>query len=617
MTLTARDAKRLEAAGHRDFCRVTDQGELRLVNRHGRCVFLRDGRCSVYADRPDGCRSYPLILDLDEDRVVRHDFCPHGAEFHFTDDDERRLRRSIAEEDRESVERCRRRKALPAILILLSAFSAGAEKPAAPRTLPWEVWRDLGSLARIDPGDRVLLRSSYCRSGCAKDRHSRGDSRFLRTNGDEGVVFEHSGAGAITRIWMTQGDGTSAPLDSDIWIRIVVDGEIMVQLPLPDFFGGEVPPFESPLVDHRLISGGGNVSYVPIAFRESCRLSLLGAESAKIWFQISYHELDSDHGVVAFTGEEDLASWRRLMSNPGTDPWTGGPYPTTSGEIEMRRGRSVVIADFEQPGMINGLLIRTPRDVWADLELRLVFDGEVRAEMSLADFFAVGRARATPTRSMLIGSTGDDDLYCYFPMPYFERATVRLSRSPRRGPKRVPVEFAVRRTGTAPDPASGLFGAARSVVERSAPGRDLEVLRLTSRGKWVGLFAELGSVDGHGHSCLEGDERVYLDGSEQPQLHGTGVEDFFGGGFFFQMEETGPTPFRRALHGMTYDEQSGDGNTLTGMYRLMLTDAPVWSSKVRVGLEGGPQNELALRARFVAYFYADSTRIRSPRHDPR
>ena len=159
----------------------------------------------------------------------------------------------------------------------------------------WEVWRDLSSLAVLPHGDRVVMRSSYCPDGCELDRHSAGDSRFLSVDGDDGVLFEGTGPGAITRLWMTQGDdGISRPLDPEIWIRIVVDGNVAVQLPLPDFFAGDMPPFSPPLAMD-LLSSGGNVSYVPIPYRECCQISLIGADHAKLWFQITAHELDSAH----------------------------------------------------------------------------------------------------------------------------------------------------------------------------------------------------------------------------------------------------------------------------------------------------------------------------------
>ena len=37
-----------------------------LRRRDGDCIFLKDGRCSIYAHRPWICRTYPFMLDGDE-----------------------------------------------------------------------------------------------------------------------------------------------------------------------------------------------------------------------------------------------------------------------------------------------------------------------------------------------------------------------------------------------------------------------------------------------------------------------------------------------------------------------------------------------------------------------
>jgi Fe-S-cluster containining protein len=102
MTLTEADVERLEATGCRDFFCVNDDDDLQLVNVDGHCIFLVDGRCSVHDDRPEGCRLYPLILDLSVDRVVLDAFCPWAKEFTFTQDDTVQLRRSVTDEEREN-----------------------------------------------------------------------------------------------------------------------------------------------------------------------------------------------------------------------------------------------------------------------------------------------------------------------------------------------------------------------------------------------------------------------------------------------------------------------------------------------------------------------------------
>ena len=44
------------------------------------------------------------------------------------------------------------------------------------------------------------------------------------------------------------------------------------------------------------------------------------------------------------------------------------------------------------------------------------------------------------------------------------------------------------------------------------------------------MLPQIQNLDG---SHLEGDERISVDGSRSPQIHGTGLEDFFSGGFYF------------------------------------------------------------------------------------
>jgi len=83
MPLTEADAARLEALGHKraDFSLVNDEGVLQLRNVEGACFFLKDEKCSVYAERPQGCRIYPFVMTEDGARVLRDEDCPHRREF--------------------------------------------------------------------------------------------------------------------------------------------------------------------------------------------------------------------------------------------------------------------------------------------------------------------------------------------------------------------------------------------------------------------------------------------------------------------------------------------------------------------------------------------------------
>ena len=488
---------------------------------------------------------------------------------------------------------------------LVLAAAAGAvptgqvAAASAVAPLPWEFWRDPAVLAQGLGEDQVLLRSSRCPSGCRFDRSSDGDNRFLRVEGDEAVIFDEPGAGAVVRIWMTTGDGVSAPLPPTLRLRLRLDGEAAprLDLPLVDLFRGNVPPFLAPLVTDRTLSSGGNVSYVPIPFRRGCRISLVGAERQRLWYQITFHRLASPAGVRSFTGEEDLSALTALLGAGGAPPWPAAPGAVHQQKTLQLAGHAAAVAfDRRGTGTLTGLRLRLDPAAWQQMTLRLLFDGALRVDLPLSDFFAQGRGGELPTRSLLVGSDAAGWLYCYFPMPFASRAEIRLRN---RGDRPLAIELAADWNPRPPAMTAGRFGTALAAFGKTVIGQDIPLLALTGQGKWVGLFADLGSVDVSPGEFLEGDERVYLDGSLHPAHYGTGVEDFFNGGFYFDAGA-----FRQPLSGLSYRRLAADRESFVGAYRLLLADGVPFQSSLALGLEGGPVGNLALAVRVVTYFYS-------------
>lgn len=70
------------------------------------CYFLKGGRCSAYADRPQGCRIYPFTI-TEEGRAVRDDDCPHRAEFPHDPTAQRRIVKIMSILTREAKKRGR------------------------------------------------------------------------------------------------------------------------------------------------------------------------------------------------------------------------------------------------------------------------------------------------------------------------------------------------------------------------------------------------------------------------------------------------------------------------------------------------------------------------------
>jgi hypothetical protein len=477
--------------------------------------------------------------------------------------------------------------------------------PSPPSEIPpWEWWRDLSLVASVPDGDRVVMRSSHCPSGCEFDRHSEADSRFLRVREDgEGVIFSTEGAGAVTRIWMVMGDGVSEPLDEAVRLRVRIDGDQrpVIDLPLPEVFSGSTAPFLPPLVADRTVSGGGNISYVPIPFRSGCEITLVGAQASKIWFQVNARMVKEASSLRSFTGGGSLLEFRSVLERSGSDPWIGGPFPTVSGSVVLAPGGGEEIASFAGPDVINGIIIRSARSDWGRLGLRFSFDDGDPVLVPLLDLFGVARANERAAQSIFFGADDEDDFYLYFPMPFFKRATVELMRRPVEGPPGVTVSYAVRRLGAPPPEDAGHFGIRISDTPDDTTNPAAPIIDLEGRGSLVGVFANFGPALGDDWKFLERDEQVFVDGEPAPSWRGTGIEDFFGGGFYFRGPDGQPQPFVQPLHGAPVVRFFH--RAAPAMYRLFLGDAVVFEDGLRAEFEVIPGAD-GIRVRTVAFFYS-------------
>ena len=82
MPLLKEDIARIVKKGYAltDFT-VMDDGFIVLRNKDSYCVFLKEGRCSIYSIRPIGCRLYPLVYDIDNDEPIIDKECAHPDAF--------------------------------------------------------------------------------------------------------------------------------------------------------------------------------------------------------------------------------------------------------------------------------------------------------------------------------------------------------------------------------------------------------------------------------------------------------------------------------------------------------------------------------------------------------
>ncbi len=480
--------------------------------------------------------------------------------------------------------------------------------------LPWQVWESPARFAALDAGDIVVMQSSECPGGCRYDRSNRGPEpaaenpyplRWVYRDGDEVVLFDERGPGALTRFWMTTGDGISRCIDPSIRVLFRFDGAgtPALDLPLAALFDGTTAPFTPPLVADRLDSSGGFVSRMPIAYAQSLRISLLNAESAPsacdpsgwrlLWYQFSAHRLAADRPVMSFVPGTDVPGWRAFLATPpGSDPWHGLLVPQPFSFV-AEAGVPLLVANRTGSGWLRGIRLDVPPAARPAVRLRLWFDGELAVDLALADFFATDAAGSA--RGLLFGEGADGVLYAWWPMPYANEARVELLVAGQPGDT-LALSGSLAFDDAAPPSDGTRFHA--SAGEQCTAAGTMALLDARGAGKLVGLSARYradGIVD---RAYLEGDERIKIDDATAPAWTGTGVEDLHDGGFYFDQG-----PFRRGLAGAPVIDVDGSGTT--SAYRVFATDPPTYASALQVSQEAGlsPAQPVPTCARHVLYGY--------------
>ncbi|MEP6880607.1 MAG: DUF2961 domain-containing protein [Dokdonella sp.] len=481
--------------------------------------------------------------------------------------------------------------------------------------LPWEIWESPARIASLDAADLVIEQSSHCPQGCRYDRSNAGPEnpldnptplRWMYRDGDQVVLFDERGPGALTRIWMTTGFGMSTCIDPSIRIQFHLDGAAvpLIDMPLAALFNGNQSPFTPPLVADRLASSGGFVSRVPIAYAQSLRVSLTGADNGPnactgnneklLWYQFVAHRLPHSTALTSFSPGDPFAAWRGFLEHPGDDPWAAMLAPQAFNDV-LDPGASLPLATRTGTGWLRGIRLQVAANQRANIRVRIAIDGAVAVDMPLSDFFASSSASMQPTSSLFFGEDATGTLFSWWPMPYSQSATATLVAEPSLlAPLAINGSIAFDNAAVSPD--AGRFRA--TLADSCVSGGDIELLDQQGAGKVVG-FASRYRADGiSSRAYLEGDERIVFDDAVTPAWYGTGVEDFFDAGFYFDQSE-----FSLPLAGAS--EVDPDGNGVTAAYRIFATDSIVYARAIRWTQEAGlsPLLPIPTCARRVVYSY--------------
>jgi hypothetical protein len=219
-----------------------------------------------------------------------------------------------------------------------------------------------------------------------------------------------------------------------------------------------------------------------------------------------------------------------------------------------------------------------------ELVVRIYWDGNSSPSVE-APLGALCGSMWSRTRyqSLYFGMT-NETLSLRFPMPFKSAAVVNIE-----GP--VPVTIAAV-TGQI-QPSHGYLHSGWKKSTAQSAGRPHTILQTAGSGKYVGCILGVRSLD-QSWWVLEGDELITVDGEMTPGWRGTGLEDYFNGGWYYGNALASP------LNGIVFKAL-----VRTVQYRIHQADPVAFTNSFNMIFERGPDN--ASRAAFesVSFYYLD------------
>lgn len=460
-------------------------------------------------------------------------------------------------------------------LVVFTLFACGEKEKEEKLSYSDVVMKltDLKSLAQLpEPGEESAMWSSY-------DRKSKIDSttgkfiewdanndglrpQFIRKEGENEVLAEMEGPGAIVRIW------SASPKEGRV--KIYIDGkeQPVLDLPFIDYFKPSIPAFDFPQLVYETNARGFN-NYVPITYQKSCKI--VAEPGWGQYYHFNYISFPEGTQVDSFNAELDenaIASLEQVNSffaeEMGTSPHD---FETQKLQVQekIKAGQEKQVLKLEDAGAISSLKARikikdssNAEEILRKVVLKIKWDGENKPAVwsPLGDFFGTSPGY-NKYKTLPMGMT-DEWMYSYWYMPFAKGAEI-IIHNEYKDEVEIDLEVAYEELGDTE--GLGRFHAKwhrdlEPLEEDRWP--DWTLLETEGRGRFVGTHLNVWSPKGGSCSLAgpgqhwwgEGDEKFFIDGETFPSTFGTGTEDYFGYAWCI------PSVFEHAFHSQTQDNDN-------------------------------------------------------------
>jgi hypothetical protein len=509
------------------------------------------------------------------------------------------------------------------LLAMFAAAGCAAPEPPVLDDFPvipvgYDAYLRWDELPRIHLGDRAYMRSTYDRGGGNEGVDA---SHFIREAGDGTfVTLDVGGSGALVFARANHWHGSPWHWTVDGIDHVI--GETSTATPDAPVAGSTFLPADalpSPLAETWSTTHGADLSWVPVPFTRSLTLADQRTHYGTGYFIYHLYPQGEDHLSAPIGGwaeQPPPVAVLDLLGRAGSD--IAPPGDEHDATVDVPAGRAVSALSLVGPAAIRRLAIDAPvaeAAALAELHLVVAWDGAAPSiDAPLGLLFGAGTfhdrdGKGAIVRALLASVTIDADrvrAVLYFPMPFHATAQISLAGV---GTPVTGVHIAARTVADATPAAwQGYFHATYVDHGSPVPGQDLVALdtRTVEGGiDWCGSFVGMAFTfsDRADLSTLEGDPRMFFDDAESPQGHGTGTEEWAGGGDYWGGQTmTLPLAGHPTGAPSLADAQSAE-DAIESAYRFLIADAMPFGKNARIQLEHGGLDESTEHYRTVTYWY--------------
>jgi len=299
--------------------------------------------------------------------------------------------------------------------------------------------------------------------------------------------------------------------------------------------------------------------------------------------------------------------------------WKENPF------VVIQPGQTFSLADIQGSGAIQHIWM-TPTGNWRFSILRFYWDNEQdpSVEVPVGDFFGMGWGKYARLSSMPVAVNPGSAFNCYWVMPFRKHARVTLENLDDT-PVRIFYEIDYTQTSV---PSDAAYFHAQFRRVNPLPYKSVYTILdgVKLQGQYVGTYIAWGSHNSGWWG--EGEVKFYIDGDKDfPTIASTGTEDYFGGSYDFENQQTKQYEEFTAPYSGLVQVIRPDGlyqsQQRFGLYRWHILDPVRFNSDLRVTIQalgwqsGGRYLPLMDDIASVAYWYQIEPHQPFPKLPPR